>query len=132
MLIKNNMITSLFHIHYGYDRPDYDTSTKLVKYFDLCCGVPSVLKDTDTYRRTLYGRAGSFRKCKYGVEARSLSSYMLHDEYLPTLHDQIMLAVDMCNDGMPLPESDLIQTCINTSNAVLAKHLIGLYGLIQY
>lgn len=117
------------HIHIGYDNPDFDTSIKLIKFFDLCCGVPSMLYDDDTFRRTLYGKAGSFRLPKYGVEARCLSSFMLNDEYLPLIYKQTMLAIDMVNDGLPLPEGDLVQKCINTSNKVLAEHLIKLYGI---
>ena len=117
------------HIHIGYDNPDFDTSVKLIKFFDLCCGVPSVLYDRDTFRRTLYGQAGSFRCPKWGAEARCLSSFMLNDEYLPMIYKQTMLAVDMFNEGFPLPEGDLVQKCINTSNKVLAEHLIKLYGI---
>lgn len=117
------------HIHCGYDHPDVDTSIKLIKFFDLCCGVPSILYDDDTFRRTLYGKAGSFRLPKYGAEARCLSSYMLNDEFLSLIYRQTMLAIDMVNDGLPLPEGDLVQKCINTSNKVLAKHLIKTYGI---
>lgn len=56
----NNTRVSGFHIHVGYSNPDFDTSIKLIKFFDLCCGVPSMLYDDDTFRRTLYGKAGSF------------------------------------------------------------------------
>ena len=117
------------HIHIGYDHPDVETSLKIVKFFDLCCGVPSILYDSDTFRRTLYGKAGSFRLPKYGVEARCLSSYMLNDEFLPLIYKQTMCALDMINEGLPLPEGDLVQKCINTSNKVLAKHLIDLYKI---
>lgn len=117
------------HIHIGYDNPDVETSIKLIKFFDLCCGVPSILHDRDTFRRTLYGKAGSFRLPKYGAEARCLSSYMLNDDYLPMIYKQTILAVDMVNDNYPLPEGDLVQKCINTSNKVLAEHLIKLYGI---
>lgn len=95
----------------------------------MCCGVPSVLYDDDTFRRTLYGKAGSFRLPEYGVENRCLSSKMLNDEYLEMIYDQTMLAIDMYNDNFPLPNGDLVQKCINTSNKVLAEHLIKLYGI---
>lgn len=54
------------HIHLGYDNPNIKTSVKLIKYLDAYVGIPSVLYDTDKYRRTLYGTAGSFRKTSYG------------------------------------------------------------------
>lgn len=125
----NNTRVAGLHCHYGYQSPNVETSIKLVKFFDLCCGVPSILYDRDTFRRTLYGKAGSFRFCKYGVEARCLSSFMLNDEYLPLIYKQAMLAVDMVNEGLPLPDGDLVQKCINTSNKVLAEHLIKLYDI---
>lgn len=55
-----------FHLHLGYDNPNIQTSLQLIKYMDVYVGIPSVLYDTDKYRRTLYGQAGSFRKTSYG------------------------------------------------------------------
>lgn len=100
-----------------------------MKYMDLACGIPSVLYDDDIYRRTLYGQAGSCRFPDYGLEARTLSSTMLDDNLLPKVYDWTMKAIELYNDGYPLPEDDLIQRCINTSNQVLAKHLIKLYDI---
>lgn len=54
---------------------------------------------------------------------------MLNDQYLPLIYKQTMLAIDMVNEGLPLPEGNLIQKCINTSNKVLAEHLIKLYEI---
>lgn len=119
----------MLHLHIGYSNPDINTSIKLIKFLDFCCGVPSILYDRDTFRRTLYGKAGSLRLPQYGCEYRSLSSYMLNDEYLPLIYKQTMLAIAMVNEGLPLPDGDLVQKCINTSNKVLAKHLIKLYDI---
>lgn len=96
---------------------------------DLCVGVPSVLYDTDTFRRTLYGRAGSFRLPKYGVEYRTLSSYMLNDDYIGMIYDQTMSAIQMFNDNIELPDGNTIENCINNHNQTLAKHIINLYHL---
>lgn len=101
----------------------------LMKYMDLACGIPSVLYDDDIYRRTLYGQAGSFRLPDYGLEARTLSSFMLNDGLLPKVWDWTMKAIELYNDGYPLPDGNLVQKCINTSNQVLAKHLIKLYDI---
>lgn len=125
----NNLRIAGNHIHLGYKNPDDYTSIALVKYMDLSCGLPSVLHDADVYRRTLYGQAGSFRLPKYGTEYRTLSSTMLDDDLLPKVYDWTMKAIDLYNDGYPLPKDDLIQRCINTSNQVLAKHLIKLYNI---
>jgi hypothetical protein len=117
------------HIHIGYTKPDPEISCMLMKYMDLACGIPSVLYDDDIYRRTLYGQAGSFRLPDYGLEARTLSSFMLNDDLLPKVWDWTMKAIELYNDGYPLPDGNLVQKCINTSNQVLAKHLIKLYDI---
>jgi hypothetical protein len=54
------------HIHIGYENPDVDTSLTLIKYLDAYLGVPSILKDRDKKRRSLYGKAGCFRLTDYG------------------------------------------------------------------
>lgn len=125
----NNMRVSGVHIHVGYEGRNPDTSCLLTKYMDLCLGVPSILYDTDQYRRTLYGMAGSFRMPKWGTEYRVLGGTMLNDDYLGFLWDHTEAAINIYNEGLPLPDNDLIQRCINTSNTVLAKHLINLYEI---
>lgn len=63
---KTNIRSAGFHIHCGYDNHNIDTSLRLVKYFDMYLGVPSVIVDPDTKRRSLYGKAGCFRLTSYG------------------------------------------------------------------
>ena len=60
------MGNKIVHIHIGYDNNNIDASLRLVKYLDLYLGVPSVLKDKDKRRRSLYGKAGCFRLTSYG------------------------------------------------------------------
>lgn len=98
-----------------------------MKYCDLTLGLPSVFIDTDTERRKLYGKAGCFRMQRWGAEYRTLSSRMLQDDALDSLYDGIERAVLLFNEEIPLPESNLIQRCINNSDQVLAKHIIKLY-----
>lgn len=52
---------------------------------------------------------------------------MLNDENLDSVWTSIQKAIDFYNEGIPLPESNLIQKCINTSNKILAEHLVKLY-----
>lgn len=63
---KTNLRSCGFHIHIGYSNNNIDTSLALVKYLDLYLGVPSVIKDRDKKRRSLYGKAGCFRLTPYG------------------------------------------------------------------
>lgn len=61
-----NLRSAGFHIHVGYNNPNTDTSLTLVKYMDAFLGIPSVVKDKDKRRRSLYGKAGCFRLTDYG------------------------------------------------------------------
>lgn len=63
---KTNLRSAGFHIHIGYKDNNIDTSVALVKYLDMYLGIPSVVKDKDKRRRSLYGKAGSFRLTPYG------------------------------------------------------------------
>ena len=66
------------HIHISTEQD----ITQVVKACDALLGVPSVLLDDDTQRRTMYGKAGCYRKKPYGVEYRSLSNFWLRDEHV--------------------------------------------------
>jgi len=44
---------------------------------DIFLGIPSILEDSDTRRRLLYGKPGAFRPKSYGIEYRVLSNYWL-------------------------------------------------------
>lgn len=125
----DNVRNGAFHIHLGTHCSDPDVVCKITRFFDLCCGVPSILYDEDTLRRRCYGQAGDFRFQEWGQECRCLGGFMLQDQYLSGIYNGVMQAIEMFNDNMPLPEGDLVQKCINTSNKVLAKHLIKLYGI---
>lgn len=72
----------MMHIHIGYKDPIAPLNIIIVKFFDLFVGVPSVLIEPKNERRGVYGSAGSFRHCRYGVEARTLSGYFLKDDNL--------------------------------------------------
>lgn len=119
-----------FHIHLGYDNYNVDTSLALIRYMDMYIGVPSVVSDPDTNRRKLYGKAGSFRLTPYGLEYRSLSSYMMsNNDLLSQVWDGVVRSIIAYNEGTNLADSDLVQEAINTSNVELAKKLIDRYNL---
>ena len=44
---------------------------------DYTLGLDSLLLDSDTRRRSMYGRAGSFRFKEYGIEYRTLSNFWI-------------------------------------------------------
>jgi hypothetical protein len=128
---STNLRSAGFHIHVGYDDYNIETSTMLIRYLDAYLGIPSVIMDPDTRRRSLYGKAGSFRLTDYGCEWRILSSAMMKDvSTLEAVWNGIKRSINALNNFKPLPSSDEVITCINGSDANLAKELIRKYNLM--
>lgn len=94
-------------------------------------GVPSVLKDDDTKRRSLYGKAGCFRLTPYGLEYRVLSSYFLSSKATLTwVWSGITKAIIAFNKQKKLAPANLVQKAINESDKELAEELIKEHKLI--
>lgn len=128
---KTNLRSCGLHIHLGYANNNIDTSLLLIKYLDLYLGVPSVLKDRDKKRRSLYGKAGCFRLTSYGCEYRVLSSALMKDtKSLEFIWNQLRNAIIAYNKGMELPDSSEVIEAINNSDIKLAEALINDYDLI--
>jgi hypothetical protein len=120
-----------YHIHLGYENNNPMDSLRLVKYFDLYLGLPSILYDQDTRRRTLYGKAGSFRLQPWGVEYRPLSAAMYANEKLMhVVWNGIIQAIEAYNANISLPDPGLVCQAINNSDVELAKKLISKYHVI--
>lgn len=68
------------HIHIGYENPDFTKNLKIVRAMDLFLGIPSILLDTDTERKKMYGKAGAYREKPYGVEYRVLSNFWIQSQ----------------------------------------------------
>lgn len=125
-----NIRSAGLHIHCGYANPDIDRSLRLLGYFDAYLGLPSVLIDKDTQRRSLYGKAGCFRLQKWGFEYRSLSSYFMKDDvHLRWVFSQIEKAISAYNNNALLPRPYLVQKAINENDEKLARELCTDYGL---
>lgn len=128
---STNIRSAGFHIHLGYANHNITTSLLLVKYLDMYVGLPSIIKDRDKRRRSLYGKAGSFRLTDYGVEWRVLSSAMMKDaETIAFVYDQIIKAIMAYNAGVNFPNLKLVQEAINNSDTVLAKKIIKEYNIL--
>ena len=85
----SRMRTAAGHIHLGWTEGEDPRSPThlmrcctLAKHLDTYLGLPSLLWDSDTKRRTMYGMAGSFRPKPYGMEYRPLSNAWLKDDAL--------------------------------------------------
>lgn len=98
---KTTMRTAAGHIHIGFcegaDPSDPEHMTRcatLVKQLDVYLGIPSLLFDSDTRRRSMYGAAGAFRAKPYGVEYRVLSNaWLLTDARKEWVFNQTVKAV---------------------------------------
>lgn len=81
--------TASGHIHIGWaegmDIDDVDhieACQMMVKQLDVTLGLPSLVWDTNTKRRELYGNAGAYRPKPYGVEYRVLSNVWVNNAEL--------------------------------------------------
>lgn len=123
---KTNLRSAGFHVHYGYENPDIDTSVMMVKYFDVFLGLMSLFFDTDRKRRSLYGKAGCYRLTAYGVEYRTLSSKMGEsDRTLGLIYDGVVAATQALEIGLGINcEQDII-TAINNSDVQMARLILS-------
>lgn len=118
--------TAAGHVHIGVDDADV---VHLVKCLDLFLGVPSVVLDHDTERRSMYGKAGCYRPKPYGVEYRTLSNFWLKEPSLMQwVFNTTKLVAETYKD-ISLPDELTIQECINNSNLSVANQLITEYNL---
>lgn len=124
---RTTLRTAGGHIHIGYSTPDHDTNKELIKWCDVLLGLPSVLNDPDTERRSLYGGAGAYRDKPYGCEYRSLSNFWLASRGTRIwAFEQARRATELVAAGQIVPSvfaSD-IQRAINTSCKDTARGLM--------
>lgn len=83
------MRTASGHVHIGWGS-NFDVSSPqhismsnaMGKQMDFFLGLPSLMYDEDTERRSMYGKAGCLRYKPYGMEYRTLSNAWLNSEKL--------------------------------------------------
>lgn len=109
-----------------------------VRGMDLFLGVPSVIMDSGSERRALYGKAGAFRPKSYGVEYRTLSNFwIMRPRLIKWAWDQTARTIDFLNycggDNFSSEQLDwhgeAIQQCINNGDKELAKALVKEFDL---
>jgi len=78
------MRTAAGHIHIGWtkdadvnDETHYEDCMAVIRQLDYFLGCYSLMWDKDDLRRSLYGKAGSFRPKSYGCEYRGISAAWL-------------------------------------------------------
>lgn len=128
-----NLRSAGFHVTLGYDDPNEFVNLMWVKAMDLFTSVPSVLQEPDNERKKLYGKAGAFRHTPFGVEARSLSNYILTDKKLINwVYDQTVEAINFVNAGdvhRLEEEADIIISAINDKDEDKARYLIDKFNI---
>lgn len=132
---EQGLRTAAGHIHVsGRGRSGW--KRKLVRSMDYFLGLPSVSMDSDTQRRSLYGKAGCYRNTVYGegasrvqgVEYRVLSNFWLaKPQLMGWAYDQTTKAAAMIDDAAFMEQletyADLIEQAINGSDAALASEI---------
>lgn len=131
--------TASGHIHIGWtenqgtNNPEHlSLCCDVIKLMDLMVGVPSILMDSDTKRRTMYGQAGAFRPKTYGAEYRVLSNFWLTSvDKIQWVYDQTVLCISKFLKGFTLTDSELLQIrkVINSSDVAGAQALVSKYNL---
>jgi hypothetical protein len=122
------------HIHVGLEKHlrGEQFIRKAVLMMDLYLGVPSIILDTDTERRSLYGKASCFRPKPYGFEYRTLSNFWLaKEEYIRWVYQNTKLAVEaaVASEDINFDQvSDIVQI-INKQDVASAKSLITLLNI---
>lgn len=127
------------HLHLGWtegahikDKEHVELCCKVIQLMDLFLGVPSVLVDPDTKRRSMYGQAGAFRAKPYGVEYRTLSNFWIKTEStISWAYNQSQKVIESFLKGFTIDQDDLvkIQKVINQSDQDGAKELVSKYKL---
>jgi len=119
------------HVHVGFkvDKEDSQTRFNVIKLMDIYLGIPSVLLDGDTERRSMYGKAGACRIKEYGVEYRTLSNFWLQSEkHMKWVYSQSIRAVknkDYVDEIIDRYSSDEIQNTINNSDVEKAESIVS-------
>lgn len=129
-ILRENLRTCGGHVHIGYDNPDEITSVMLIRALDITLGLPSLLKDKNTLRRTMYGKAGSYRIKSFGVEYRTLSNFWIFEkDHIAWVYDGIKAAIDLVNQGVLFKHKDnpffmSVPNVINSGSSLKAINLI--------
>ena len=121
------------HLHVSWDEPTMEQRRDLVKSLDLFLGVPSVLMDSDSRRRVLYGRAGAHRPKRYGVEYRVLSNFWIRSpKAMKWAFEQSTRAVRFLNEGNTVSTKARknILSAINSNNLRVAGKLTKEFQLV--
>lgn len=105
------------HVHVGgffsddpFTPEHFNNCARLARIMDYTLGAYSVLWDKDDKRRSMYGKAGSFRPKKYGMEYRTLSnSWIFNTDLIKFVYNATQEALEKMFD----PEFDVEESVRN-------------------
>lgn len=111
---SNLMRTVGGHVHIGgfeaedaYHPDHFMKCARLARILDSTLGVYSILWDKDDQRRSMYGRAGSFRPKTYGMEYRTLSNkWIFKPELVKFVYDSVERALALFEDTKYEPSEE--------------------------
>lgn len=121
------------HLHVGHDFAQ-NNPREFIQWMDYLNGMISVSLDNSKEaiaRRSLYGKAGCYRKTEYGVEYRTLSNFWIRDELnirlQYSLMDDIVSAIEYGKKVLPDLEPDIVQKVINEGDDKFARNIVKSY-----
>lgn len=121
------------HVHIGYPQSEREVSLLLAQLCDYHLGLPSVILDTDTERRKLYGSAGACRIKPYGVEYRTLSNFWLRSkalqEWVFNTASSLIYQLDDLERLTALLSPEQLKLIINTGDSQAARSYCDLLGI---
>lgn len=120
------------HVHVGTDLDPI----AVVRAMDVFLGVPSVIIDTDTQRRKLYGKPGAYRKTSFGLEYRVLSNFWIWEkELIEMVFEQTQKALNFvkiedCKKLFDVKYGSWIRNTIIQNNTREARKIIDHFGVL--
>lgn len=130
--------TASGHVHIGWcegasveDGNHIQACEAVARQMDFFLGLPSLIFDSDTKRREMYGNPGCYRPKTYGVEYRTLSNAWLKTENLiKWVYRNTQKGMQELMNGRHFSqEFGDIREIIKTSNVKEAKKIIDRAGI---
>jgi len=139
-LSNTNLRSAGGHLHIAWDGLyDIMRRIQMARNMDITAAIPSVIVDTDTKRRELYGKAGCLRR-KFieegdaydGIESRSLSNFWLRTERsVRWAYNSISQSIERFDELTEISElnSERIVSIINTSDISDARRFCNEFNI---
>lgn len=139
----NNLLpmrTASGHVHIGWaddldvNSGDHDAACKAVaRQMDVFLGIPSLFYDNDERRRSMYGKAGAYRRKPYGAEYRTLSNaWLLSKERMAWVYRNAVRGMEALMSGDDTYNNVLckdVEEIINTSDKERAMVIVKALNL---